>query len=392
MHSSHPSPPPSPAESEAVLNELQASLWELSHRVAVLGQLKATETTDADTAEVGRDPWEHVVRRFTGSLDVRLDILETELGEVQDELNEVRERIEAGVRDVERRLTRRSVAGQGVLGLLIILLSFFGPPFGGSVTPPRDPASSPADADLGAPPPGAKDPGAASKPLQPGALNTPLPDDGDGAAPGVPDAAEPDRVPTSDPGTAHRSAAVSAGSVVEAGEQVSAEAAVEVFPVAEQPPGSLEGAPARAGAGLPAGQDRAAAHGQAAQGDERGASGEPAPPPDDPVSKGDTTPGGSMLQEERFAVQLISFRSESSVAPFVERFGIADSARYLKYDSDRQEWHAVVLGNYLSRSEAQAALEALPPRLRDLKPWIRPLPAGTSLISIAALNDADQDG
>ena len=89
--------------------------------------------------------------------------------------------------------------------------------------------------------------------------------------------------------------------------------------------------------------------------------------------------GRRVLAEERHVVQLIGFRSASSLAPFAARLGISGAARYLRSHFRGQTWFLVVLGDYASEAEAQAALTGLPDELRALDPMVRSLPAGTEL-------------
>ena len=92
--------------------------------------------------------------------------------------------------------------------------------------------------------------------------------------------------------------------------------------------------------------------------------------------------GPLVLDSERYAIQLIGFRTPARIAAFARDRGIADRARWLRAPGKGRAWNLVVLGDYASRDEAQAALIALPPALRDLSPLVRPLPAGTELTPI----------
>jgi septal ring-binding cell division protein DamX len=89
-----------------------------------------------------------------------------------------------------------------------------------------------------------------------------------------------------------------------------------------------------------------------------------------------------VLDSERYTIQLIGFRTPVRIAAFARDQGIADQARWLRAPGKGRAWNLVVLGNYASRDEAQAALIALPPALRALSPLVRPLPAGTELMPI----------
>jgi septal ring-binding cell division protein DamX len=87
-----------------------------------------------------------------------------------------------------------------------------------------------------------------------------------------------------------------------------------------------------------------------------------------------------VLSEPRYAIQLIAFRSEGSVTPFVRELGIVDRAHFMR--SRNNEWYVVLFGNYASLVEATAAAERLPDEMHALKPWVRPLPPGSRLYPI----------
>jgi septal ring-binding cell division protein DamX len=78
-----------------------------------------------------------------------------------------------------------------------------------------------------------------------------------------------------------------------------------------------------------------------------------------------------IAERVRYSIQLISFRKASSMAPFARRERLLDQARTLDMDADRSSWHPVLIGDFESRDDAEAALARLPDRLRDLKPIIR---------------------
>jgi septal ring-binding cell division protein DamX len=94
----------------------------------------------------------------------------------------------------------------------------------------------------------------------------------------------------------------------------------------------------------------------------------------------DTGANEIVLSEPRYAIQLIAFRSEGSIAPFVRELGIVDRAHFMR--SRNNEWYVVLFGNYSSLGEATAAAERLPDEMHALKPWVRPLPPGSRLYPI----------
>jgi hypothetical protein len=82
-----------------------------------------------------------------------------------------------------------------------------------------------------------------------------------------------------------------------------------------------------------------------------------------------------IAERVRFSIQLISFRKASSMASFARREGLLGQARTMDADASRLNWYPVLIGEFESRDEAQAAIAGLPDRLRDLKPIIRALSA-----------------
>ena len=90
--------------------------------------------------------------------------------------------------------------------------------------------------------------------------------------------------------------------------------------------------------------------------------------------------GAVVLDSERFTIQLIGFRTPARIAAFASDQGISGEARWLRAPGKGRAWYLVVLGDYGTRAEAQAALAVLPPRLKNLSPVIRPLGAGTELM------------
>jgi septal ring-binding cell division protein DamX len=90
--------------------------------------------------------------------------------------------------------------------------------------------------------------------------------------------------------------------------------------------------------------------------------------------------GALVLDSERYTIQLIGFRTPARIAAFASDQGISGEARWLQAPGKGRAWYLVVLGDYGTRQEAQAALAELPPRLKTLSPVIRPLAAGTELM------------
>ncbi len=101
--------------------------------------------------------------------------------------------------------------------------------------------------------------------------------------------------------------------------------------------------------------------------------------PPDPTSSRDGTlapePGG-------FAIQLLTVANEAGLAAFTQRHQTVGPFRTLQGQHRGKAWVALLVGDYATQTEAEAALAALPRELRRLKPLVRPLAAGIRLLPI----------
>jgi septal ring-binding cell division protein DamX len=88
-----------------------------------------------------------------------------------------------------------------------------------------------------------------------------------------------------------------------------------------------------------------------------------------------TSPAAAVAPAERYALQLIGFRSQASIGPFTREHDIAAAARWLRAPARGRDWYLVLFGDYATRQEAEAALDNLPDGLRRLSPVVRPLAA-----------------
>jgi septal ring-binding cell division protein DamX len=85
--------------------------------------------------------------------------------------------------------------------------------------------------------------------------------------------------------------------------------------------------------------------------------------------------------EERYTLQLIGFRSQGSIAPFVREHGLIGEARWLRTPGRGRDWYLVLLGDFGSRQEAQDAVRTLPAGLSGLSPVVRVRPSGTEPVA-----------
>ena len=94
-------------------------------------------------------------------------------------------------------------------------------------------------------------------------------------------------------------------------------------------------------------------------------------------------PPAEALSGSGYGVQLVAYNQWDRLASFLARFGLSGGqAKAVPTRIGGGSGYAVVLGPYLSEAEALEAIARLPGRLRDLRPWVRPLPAGTRLLPI----------
>lgn len=412
---------------DRVLAEALAVLQVQSGRLASMEQLLSGEAPGDARAPKTETGLEGTVRRLTGSIDVRLDILEEELGGLQDELSQLQEVARESVDAAAHRLVRRFAVGQAVLAVPIVVLILMAWPGGGEEPAPGSRRDDPAALSMA---PSAPHPGtdSATTPMRFGdaAQDTDAADGGsqyagssraesssDATNAGVPGSAVPisfevdpiEKLGAGDePGEALVDQGDSASGVgldpdlpgvesrLEAPDSDGPQASVPEVGSAGLAPGGAGDDTIGHGAQQSAGpSDKRPQMEAETKGDGEGRGGEgPATPTGDPAPIPGPKGEAVVLDEERFAIQLIGFRSESSVAPFVKEFGIADTARFLHTRSQDRDWYLVLLGVYVSRDEAMAALKALPPRLRELEPWVRPLSAGSRLKPGNASPDAEQ--
>jgi DamX protein len=101
-----------------------------------------------------------------------------------------------------------------------------------------------------------------------------------------------------------------------------------------------------------------------------------------PGTEGSGKDNSTVLADPRYVIQLIGFRMQSSLQPFAQRFGIADSARYMRSSYQGNDWYVVLIGSYATQAEGLAAARQLPEKLQTLKPWVRQLPAGSQLFPV----------
>ena len=73
---------------------------------------------------------------------------------------------------------------------------------------------------------------------------------------------------------------------------------------------------------------------------------------------------------EHYAVQLIALESDEAVAGVAERLGVPELLR-IRVQSGGRLFHALVLGDYADRRDAEVASAGMVRRMPSLEPWVR---------------------
>ncbi len=102
-----------------------------------------------------------------------------------------------------------------------------------------------------------------------------------------------------------------------------------------------------------------------------------AAPEDDSTGDAGTAAGdGDWLADRpagHYTVQLVAGHNPKALELFITNQAQGLSAQLLRTQRDGRDWYVVITGDYPDRARARAALEALPPELREEGAWIRTL-------------------
>lgn len=76
------------------------------------------------------------------------------------------------------------------------------------------------------------------------------------------------------------------------------------------------------------------------------------------------------IEADHYTIQLSGSSSLQSLLDFAKKYNLAN---YQIYETKRnnQTWFVMIKGNYATKSDAQAALKALPAELKIDKPWVK---------------------
>ena len=80
-----------------------------------------------------------------------------------------------------------------------------------------------------------------------------------------------------------------------------------------------------------------------------------------------------------FGIQIMGVRSLDRLHALVEREGLLARVAWYRTDLGGKPWYVVFFGPFPDEKAARAALKDLPEALRGGRPWVRRLPAGTTL-------------
>ena len=94
----------------------------------------------------------------------------------------------------------------------------------------------------------------------------------------------------------------------------------------------------------------------------------------DPLTALKRLAGNTWLQTQdpkAYTIQLTGAYNAEVLAQFIRRLQLNEGIAYLQLVINDYDWHIVIQGIYKNSTEAQQALETLPPEIKNLRPWIR---------------------
>ena len=74
---------------------------------------------------------------------------------------------------------------------------------------------------------------------------------------------------------------------------------------------------------------------------------------------------------DKYTIQIMANRNQSVLDTFVQKNQLTGQANKYSYQYKNKTWYGLSMGVYSNVSEANKALNRLPPALRDHKPWVR---------------------
>lgn len=93
----------------------------------------------------------------------------------------------------------------------------------------------------------------------------------------------------------------------------------------------------------------------------------------DPISSNAIRQENWILQQnpKEYTLQLLATINETSLIDFIKKHNIQTEVAYYRSKKSGKTWYSLVYGTYDTYSVAQQAVQELPPKLKNLKPWVR---------------------
>lgn len=77
------------------------------------------------------------------------------------------------------------------------------------------------------------------------------------------------------------------------------------------------------------------------------------------------------MPSKNYTLQLFGSADEQVIKDFIAANKLSSTAHYFKSSYQGKPWYILITGNYSSRNSANAALDALPSKLKKVHPWPR---------------------
>ncbi len=73
----------------------------------------------------------------------------------------------------------------------------------------------------------------------------------------------------------------------------------------------------------------------------------------------------------KYTLQLLGTQNVDKLKQFIQQHQLRGKVVYYHTRRDNQDWYALVYGVYPKNTDARSAVQALPPKLKKLSPWVR---------------------
>ena len=79
------------------------------------------------------------------------------------------------------------------------------------------------------------------------------------------------------------------------------------------------------------------------------------------------------MPTHNYTLQLLGASDTSAISAFMQNHHIATQAHYYRTSFRGKPWNILIYGSYASMADAKQAINQLPPAVKALKPFVRPL-------------------